>query len=86
MNAQQKLNFEVNRQQVVNDLKYAWDHNLPIIWLDEIVFSKTAMLKRTWSNRGIHFKTDQMDYYTAYRAAIVAVNSSIGIVSYQIYN
>ena len=27
-----------------------------------------------------------MDYYTAYRAAIVAVNSQMGIVSYQIYD
>ena len=27
-----------------------------------------------------------MDYYSGYRAAIVAVNSSRGIISYQIYN
>jgi hypothetical protein len=50
------------------------------------VYSKTAMLKRTWSNRGIHFSTDQIDYFTAYRAAIVAVNSTMGVVSYEVYN
>ena len=44
------------------------------------------MLKNTWTNRGVHLKTDQMDYYTAYRAAIVAVNSSIGVLSYQVYD
>ena len=44
------------------------------------------MLKRTWSSRGVHFKTDSMDYFTAYRAAIVAVNSAIGVVSYEVYN
>ena len=44
------------------------------------------MLKSTWSNRGVHFKTDQMNYYSAYRAAIVAVNSSIGVLSYQVYD
>ena len=27
-----------------------------------------------------------MDYFTAYRAAIVAVNSTMGIVSYQVYD
>ena len=27
-----------------------------------------------------------MEYFQAYRAAIVAVNSSIGVVSYQVYN
>ena len=54
--------------------------------MDEIVYSKTAMVKSTWTNRGVHLKTDQMDYYTAYRAAIVAVNSSRGVISYQIYD
>ena len=44
------------------------------------------MQRRTWTNRGVHFSTDQMDYYTGYRAAIVAVTTSIGVVSYQIYD
>ena len=44
------------------------------------------MIKSTWTNRGVHLKTDQMDYYSAYRAAIVAVNSSIGVISYQVYD
>ena len=82
MSAQQILNFEENRQQVIKDLEHAWDNDLPLVWLDEIVYSKTAMLKSTWTNRGVHLKTDQMDYYAAYRAAIVAVNSSTGVVSY----
>ena len=44
------------------------------------------MVKSTWTNRGVHLKTDQMDYYSGYRAAIVAVNSSRGVISYQVYN
>ena len=44
------------------------------------------MLRQTWSGRGVHFTTDQTDYYTSYRAAIVAVSSTVGIVSYQIYD
>ena len=44
------------------------------------------MVKSTWTNRGVHLTTDQMDYFSGYRAAIVAVNSSRGIISYQVYN
>ena len=58
MSAYQTENFEVNRSQVILDLKHAWDNNLPLVWLDEIVYSKTAMLKRTWSSKGVHFSTD----------------------------
>ena len=82
MSAYQTENFEANRSQVILDLKHAWDNNLPLVWLDEIVYSKTAMLKRTWSSSGVHFSTDQLDYYTDYRCAIVAVNSSMGVVTY----
>ena len=86
MSTNQTLNFEENRQEVIAGLKHAWINDLPVVWLDEIVFSKTAMVRSTWTNRGIHLKTDQMDYYSGYRAAIVAVNSSRGVISYQIYN
>ena len=82
MSTNQALNFEENRQEVIAGLKHAWDNDLPLVWLDEIVFSKTAMVKSTWTNRGVHLKTDQMDYYSGYRAAIVAVNSSAGVISY----
>ena len=45
MSANQLTNFDMNRQEVINGLKHAWDNNLPLVWLDEIVFSKTAMLR-----------------------------------------
>ena len=35
----------MNKQEVVKGLEHAWNNNLPLVWLDEIVFSKTAMLK-----------------------------------------
>ena len=44
-------------------MEYAKENNLPLIWLDEIVFSKTAMLRTTWTNKGVHLKTDQIDYF-----------------------
>ena len=58
MSLAQTNNFEVNREEVLKGLKHAWDNHLPLIWLDEIVFSKTAMCKSTWTNRGVHLKTD----------------------------
>jgi hypothetical protein len=60
--------------------------NQPIVWLDEIVFSKLAMAKRTWSRRSVHYTTNFEDYYTSYRCAIVAVNSSLGLINYKIYD
>jgi hypothetical protein len=45
-----------------------------------------AMAKRTWSRRGVHYTTSHEDYYTSYRCAIVAVNSSLGLINHQIYD
>ena len=63
MSVNQKLNFDDNRQQVLKDLEHARENDLPLVWLDEIVYSKTAMLKNTWTNRNFHLKTDHIDYY-----------------------
>ena len=65
-------------------MKDAWVANQSIVWLDEIVFSKLAMTKRTWSNRNVHYTTDHMEYFTGYRCAIVAVCSSMGLVNAEI--
>ena len=41
----QKIDFPVNRQKVIDDLKHAYDNDLPIVYLDEIVFTKTSIGK-----------------------------------------
>ena len=58
MSINQAFNFENNRKEVIDGLSHAWDNHLPLVWLDEIVYSKTAMVKSTWTNRGVHLKTD----------------------------
>jgi hypothetical protein len=53
--------------------------------LDEVVFSKQAIVKRTWSSVNKHFSIDSTDVQVPYRCSIVAVNSLVGIVAAQTY-
>jgi hypothetical protein len=54
---------------------------MPIVYLDEVVFSKQAIVKRTWSGVNKHFSIDTTDVQVPYRCSIVAVNSLIGVVA-----
>ena len=49
MTPYQKGNFDIDRQEILRQLKRAKDKDLPVLYLDEVVFSKQAILKRTWS-------------------------------------
>jgi hypothetical protein len=55
---------------------------MPIVYLDEIVFSKNTILKRAYTNKYTHLTTDQSEYYIKYCCAIVAVNATMGLVHY----
>jgi hypothetical protein len=75
------LNFPESREAILNQLQLAEDSNFPVVYLDEVVFSKQAILKKTWSSIGNHFSTDASDVQVPYRASIVAVNSLMGLIT-----
>ena len=55
-------------------------NNRPLLYLDEIVFSRAAMQGREWSNKGSILSVDQRLYYSGFRTVIVAVNAQQGLV------
>ena len=52
-------NFDTQRDAVLRKMTEARDTNLPILYLDEIAFTKRSLLSRTWSSRGMHVSVDQ---------------------------
>ena len=53
---------------------------MPVVYCDEVVFSKSSINKRTWSNRGVQFTTNQKEFYSGFRTVIAAVSSSMGLI------
>ena len=77
-------NFEEQRQKVLDKMTSAKNRKLPVAYLDEIVFSKRAMLTRTWSNPKKHIKVDSNTFYIPYKAVIAAVNAEKKLVHIKI--
>ena len=71
----QKLHFNENKENVIKGLNHAKEADLPVVYLDEIVFSKSSIKRETWMNKNVNFSTDQENFYCGYKAVIVAVNS-----------
>ena len=65
---------------MVKELQHAYDNDLPVVYLDEVVFTKTSIGKRTWTNRGVHLVTDHSEFYSGFRTVIAAVSSAMGII------
>ena len=53
---------------------------MPVIYLDEVVFTKLSIGKRTWTNRGVHLVTDHSEFYSGFRTVIATVSSSRGLI------
>ena len=84
MSSDQEERFEDHRQRIKSKMAHAAANNMPVLYLDEIVFSKTSMIRRAYSSKYVHLTTQQENYYTSYHSAIVTVNTQLGIVHYVI--
>ncbi len=54
--------------------------NLPVVYLDEIVFSKRTIQSKALSLRNQYIKVDQNNLYIGYLAVIAAVSATKGVV------
>ena len=74
------VNFNEQRDKVLAKLAEAKRNKLPLLFLDEVAFTKTTHMTRTWSPRGIHLQVDQHQVYTGYRSVIATVCCEEGVV------
>ena len=65
---------------ILNSMSQAKNENVPLLFLDEIAFTKRTFLTKTWSPRGIHFIVDQNQVYAGFRTTIATVSPEMGVV------
>ena len=53
---------------------------MPIVYLDEVAFTKRTITTRCWSGRNTQLKVDQNNLYSEYRSVIATVSSEVGTV------
>ena len=75
--------FDVQRTAILAKLREARDSDKPVLYLDEVVFTKRSLMTKTWSPRGIHFTVDQSQVFAGFRTAIVAVSPERGVVYFE---
>jgi len=78
--------YENQRLEVIRKLEEAKARKLTIVYLDEIVFSKTTFPKRDFSNRGMHRQVNQKDLYITYKAALAAISTKRGMEKLSVYD
>jgi len=66
-------------------LEQAEQANRLIVYLDEIVFSKSSVMSRDWSAKNSNLAVDQAMIYTGYTAVIASMTKEKGIGPYMIY-
>ena len=72
--------FEFQKQEILKKLREAKQNGIPVLFCDEIAFTKRSLLMKTWSPRNVYFRLDQSEIYSGFRTAIVAVSPDGGLV------
>ena len=75
MPARDLHNFNEQRERVLQELKAAKAKNLPMVYLDELVFTKRTMIFRDYSNRGQHLHIDEHNLYQKYKSVIATASA-----------
>ena len=75
MPARDLHNFNEQRERVLQELKAAKAKKLPMVYLDELVFTKRTMIFRDYSNRGQHLRIDERNLYQKYKSVIATASA-----------
>ena len=76
--------WEEQKQRAREGLRQAIKNKAKLIFLDEIVFSKTTLQTQDYSPSYNSFKIDQKKIYTGYLCAIAAISEEDGLVNVKI--
>ena len=76
--------YETDRLNLVANLQEARDSGLEIVCLDELVFSKHTIRRRTPALRNQTITLTYDDYYVPYCAGIASVSEQRGLVNLEL--
>lgn len=71
--------YRIWKTKLLEQMADARAKQLPIWYVDETIFSKTAMQTLEWSRRRTNLQVDQTQVYTGYRAVIATVSEEKGV-------
>lgn len=72
--------MEAWKTRLLYELESITYSKVPVIYLDEISFTKQAIQKKAWSARYTNLQINERDYYVPYWSVIAAVNETQGLV------
>lgn len=76
--------YHEQKEKLLSDMENAEQERRKIIYLDEITFTKRALLTKTYSHRYTNIAVNQDRVYTDYLSAIAAVSEEKGVEYIQI--
>ena len=76
-------NIEKQRDGVLDKLKEAEEFDLEVVYIDELVFSKSTMKRAEWSACKQHLAVDHDSLFTGFRTVIAAVSAASGFIYYE---
>lgn len=80
-----RLQYQANCRLTRLALERAEQASRLIVYLDEIVFSKSSVISRDWSARNSNLAVDQTMIYTGYTAVIASMTKEKGIGPLKLY-
>jgi hypothetical protein len=72
------------KEEALSNLQIADELDMPVVYLDEIVFSKKDILLRDYCPSRTHLKVKADDLFVGYRAVVAAVSSEEGFIYYEL--
>ena len=72
-------NYQKWQERLLHDLDAAVKQKRKIIYVDEVCFTKLALLRKAYSHRFTNLAVNQIDVYTGYHCAAVAVSKEKGL-------
>ena len=67
------------QQKLLYDIDEAEKQDRKFIYVDELVFTKQTLLRKAYSHRFTNLAVNQLDVYTGYHCAVVAVSTEKGL-------
>lgn len=80
-----RANYAARCKKVLEQVDRVKEEGLPIVYADEICFTKRAMQSREYSCKNSNLTIDQGDYYSDYRAVICAITAERGLVHQKLF-
>ena len=78
--------YDALKSDMVSRLQSSMKRNRKIIWLDEVMFSKTSALTHAWSKRLKNVQVPIETINAKYTAVIASISEGCGVELFELYD